>query len=117
MAHDLLDGTYQRLSVTGPEYGGGLSNHGPMAAEALLRLGREDAIEGWVTEYMRGLEDALLGQMGFRRTGIEWRVAWDMTAPGPATRATTRPTSRPTGRPMIRPVPKATPRPAAPNIP
>ena len=39
MALDLLDGTYERLSVTGPEAGGGLSDHGPMAAEALLRLG------------------------------------------------------------------------------
>jgi hypothetical protein len=38
MPFDLLDGTYERLSDTGPEYGGGLSNHGPMAAEALLRL-------------------------------------------------------------------------------
>jgi hypothetical protein len=61
MPFDLLDGTYERLSDTGPEYGGGLSNHGPMAAEALLRLGRADAIETWVTRYMTGLEDAPRG--------------------------------------------------------
>ena len=28
--------------------------------------------------HMRGIEDALLGEMGFTRTGVEWRVAWDM---------------------------------------
>jgi hypothetical protein len=73
MAHDLLDGTYERLSTTGPEYGGGLSNHGPMAAEALLRLGRDDAIEGWVTRYMRGLEDAVSPASPI--TDADWREA------------------------------------------
>jgi hypothetical protein len=34
--------------------------------------------------HMRGLEDALLGEMGFKRTGVEWRVAWDMRTPAPA---------------------------------
>jgi hypothetical protein len=32
--------------------------------------------------HMRGLEDALLDDMGFTRTGVEWRVAWDMRSPG-----------------------------------
>jgi hypothetical protein len=73
MAPDLLDGTYERLSVTGPEYGGGLSNHGPMAAEALLRLGRDDAIEGWVTQYLRGLEDAVRPASPI--TDADWREA------------------------------------------
>jgi hypothetical protein len=73
MAPDLLDGTYERLSITGPEYGGGLSNHGPMAAEALLRLGRGDAIEGWVTQYMRGLEDAVRSASPI--TDADWREA------------------------------------------
>jgi hypothetical protein len=73
MASDLLDGTYERLSITGPEYGGGLSNHGPMAAEALLRLGRDDAIEGWVTQYMRGLEDAVHPASPI--TDADWRAA------------------------------------------
>jgi hypothetical protein len=73
MSFDLLDGTYERLSDTGPEYGGGLSNHGPMAAEALLRLGRPDAIETWVTRYMTGLEDAPRG--GAPITRATWREA------------------------------------------
>jgi hypothetical protein len=58
MADDTLDGTYRRLASTGPEFGGGLSNHGPMAAEALLRLGRVESIEPWVTTYIKGLEEA-----------------------------------------------------------
>ncbi|GAA5139546.1 hypothetical protein [Pseudonocardia adelaidensis] len=37
--HDVLDETYQRLHRTGPEFVGWLSNHGPMAADALIRLG------------------------------------------------------------------------------
>lgn len=28
--------------------------------------------------HMRGIEDALLDEMGFTRTAVEWRVAWDM---------------------------------------
>ena len=93
MASDLLDGTYERLSITGPEYGGGLSNHGPMAAEALLRLGRDDAIEGWVTQYMRGLEDAVRPAspitdtdwreaLGDLRRVADWEAYLDRRAPG-----------------------------------
>ena len=73
MTADLLDGTYDRLSVTGPEFGGGLSNHGPMAAEALLRLGREDAIEPWVTGYLKGLEDAPHASSPI--SDVDWREA------------------------------------------
>ena len=40
--------------------------------------------------HMPGLEDALVDEMGFKRTGIEWRVAWDMTAK-PAAKAPPRP--------------------------
>lgn len=32
--------------------------------------------------HMRGIEDALLSEMGFKRTGVEWRVAWDMRDAG-----------------------------------
>jgi hypothetical protein len=44
-----------------------------MAAEALLRLGRDDAIEGWVTQYMRGLEDAVRPASPI--TDADWREA------------------------------------------
>jgi hypothetical protein len=31
--------------------------------------------------HMRGIEEALVGKMGFTRAGVEWRTAWDMRAP------------------------------------
>jgi hypothetical protein len=46
-----LDLALERFARTGPEYGGGLANHGPMAAEALVALGRPDAVARWVEGY------------------------------------------------------------------
>jgi hypothetical protein len=53
----VLDESLNRLAATGPEFRGGLSNHGPMAAEALIRLGRSDDVEPWLDGYIRGLEE------------------------------------------------------------
>lgn len=53
----LLDEAYERLSDTGPEYDGFLSNHGPMAADALLRLGYGDRLSGWLDGYARRLQE------------------------------------------------------------
>jgi hypothetical protein len=55
---DLLDRGLERLALTGPEYGGGLSNHGPMVVEALHHLGRADAIASWLDGYLPRLEPA-----------------------------------------------------------
>jgi hypothetical protein len=55
---DVLDESLSRLAVTGPEFRGGLSNHGPMAAEAMVRLGRADDVEPWLDDYLTGLEEA-----------------------------------------------------------
>jgi hypothetical protein len=43
MSH-IVDQALDILKDAGPEYGNGFSNHAPMAAEALLAVGREDAI-------------------------------------------------------------------------
>lgn len=48
---DTIDEALDLLAGTGPEYTGGLSNHGPMAAEALIALGRSDAAIPWVEGY------------------------------------------------------------------
>lgn len=57
MADDsVLDEAYGRLQRTGPEFVGWLSNHGPMAADALIRLGRKDDVEHWVDGYAQRLE-------------------------------------------------------------
>lgn len=48
-----LDDVLNRFAMTGPEFGPGLSNHGPMAAEALVRLGRPEAVTRWSDWYVR----------------------------------------------------------------
>lgn len=53
---DPLDTALARLHRHGPEYGGGLSDHGPMVVEALAALGREDAILPWLDAYEPRLE-------------------------------------------------------------
>lgn len=54
----LLDEAYERLHSKGPEFDGWLSNHGPMAVDALLRLGHADDVHRWVVRYERRLEPA-----------------------------------------------------------
>jgi Questin oxidase-like len=56
-ANEVLDEGLARLAATGPEFRGGLSNHGPMATEAMVRLGRADAIERWLDRYLKRLDD------------------------------------------------------------
>jgi hypothetical protein len=54
----LLDDALRVFAATAPEFGSGLSNHGPMAAEVLGQLGHADAIPGWVAAYAARLEVA-----------------------------------------------------------
>jgi hypothetical protein len=70
---DVLDESLARLAVTGPEFGGGLSNHGPMAAEAMIRLGRPDDVEPWLDRYIRRLEEP--PRASDRITDQTWRDA------------------------------------------
>ena len=54
-----LDDALTVFAATAPSYGSlGLANHGPMAAEALVHLGREDAIADWVEHYRTRLDPA-----------------------------------------------------------
>lgn len=53
---DHLDEVYERLAVTGPEFDGWLSNHGPMAADSLLRMGQAQGVHAWVEAYAARLE-------------------------------------------------------------
>lgn len=52
-----IDDALALLEGTGPEFAGGLSNHGPMAAEALCVLGRDDALLPWVEKYRTRLQE------------------------------------------------------------
>ncbi len=56
---DALDDALIVFATTAPSYGPlGLANHGPMATEALARLGRHDAIGEWTARYAKRLDEA-----------------------------------------------------------
>jgi hypothetical protein len=73
MTASVLDGVLERFARTGPEFEAGLSNHGPMASEALVALGRADAVEPWAEEYARRLEEH--PQERSRLDPGDWRAA------------------------------------------
>jgi hypothetical protein len=52
-----LDEALARLHRRGPERLGRLTNHAPMAVEALVARGRADAVHGWLDRYAHKLED------------------------------------------------------------
>ncbi|HIF96815.1 MAG TPA: hypothetical protein EYQ54_07295 [Myxococcales bacterium] len=57
-----LDQALLRFQSSAPEYSGGLSNHGPMVAEALDCLGHEALISAWVDVYAPRLDDRVEGR-------------------------------------------------------
>ena len=67
-----LDEAYQRLHRTGPEFDGWLSNHGPMAAEAMVRHGCAESVGQWLDGYVRRLEDC---PRGIDPIGADWAEA------------------------------------------
>ncbi len=68
-----LDEALERFAATGPEFGPGLSNYGPMASEALVALGRDDAVLPWAEWYQRRLQDH--PRSANRIESSEWREA------------------------------------------
>jgi hypothetical protein len=68
----VLDEAYERLHDTGPEFEGWLSNHGPMAAEAMARHGHAEDVPRWLDAYMDRLEDF---PRGTAVIGPDWREA------------------------------------------
>lgn len=68
-----IDEALTMLQGCGPEFASGLSNHGPMGAEALCALGREDVVEEWTAKYRRRLIDRPANVS--RITGEHWREA------------------------------------------
>ncbi len=70
MSDDVLLDALDRLRGTGPEFGGFLANHGPMAAEALIRIGGASAVPGWVDRYRGRLDAAPAVQRGI--TDSDW---------------------------------------------
>ncbi|MFH8386357.1 questin oxidase family protein [Kitasatospora sp. NPDC018058] len=69
-----LDGALEFLDDSGPEFGPGVSNHGPMASEALAQLGHADAIASWVSSYRKLLYQDTFGHLD-TITEDNWRPA------------------------------------------
>ena len=63
---------YQRLHKTGPEFDGWLSNHGPMAAEAMARNGHAAQVHPWLDGYVQRLEEF---PRGSGPVGADWQEA------------------------------------------
>lgn len=59
MDDGVLDEAFERMHECGPEFRGWLSNHGPMAADALVRLGGAGRVHAWLDDYTVRLDDAL----------------------------------------------------------
>ena len=72
-AAGVLDEAYERLHHTGPEWGGNLSNHGPMAAEVLARRDHADQVSPWVDRYVGRLDE--LPAPAEPVTDDNWRAA------------------------------------------
>jgi hypothetical protein len=111
---NVLDEAYERLLAAGPEFGGFLSNHGPMVVEVLAHHGFADEIHPWLDRYEQQLEPrprggtriddwhAALGDVGRlgdwldhfedEMVSREWRevlaVWWPRLIPGIAAAAT-----------------------------
>ncbi|ASW58063.1 questin oxidase family protein [Plantactinospora sp. KBS50] len=51
MIDTTIDEAYERIRQSGPERNGWLSNHAPMAAEALVHAGRSTEVHRWLDSY------------------------------------------------------------------
>ncbi|MFD4315285.1 questin oxidase family protein [Streptomyces sp. NPDC058548] len=56
-ASGILDEALERLHTTGPERNGWLTNHAPMAVEALVRNGQAPTVHRWLDHYAHKLEE------------------------------------------------------------
>jgi hypothetical protein len=53
--YSLMDPALEFLAAYGPDLRNGLTNHAPMAVEALVALGRADAVMPWLENYRKGM--------------------------------------------------------------
>lgn len=54
---DTIEDALEILKNTGPEFGQGFSNHGPMGAEAMITLNRGEGVHHWTELYKKRLHD------------------------------------------------------------
>jgi hypothetical protein len=55
MSYAILDDALESIADAGPELANGLTNHAPMAIEALCALDRADAVRPWLDHYRRAM--------------------------------------------------------------
>src|SRR5262245_49935091 len=71
--YSVLDEALERLSSAGPDLRNGMSNHAPMAIEAMCALGRGDAVMPWLDRYREWF--APRPPSTTRITEADWRAA------------------------------------------
>src|SRR5208283_820484 len=71
--YSVLDETLEIMAPMGPDLNDGLSNHAPMAIEAMCAMGRRDAVMPWFERYRRRL--APRPARVARLTDGNWRAA------------------------------------------
>ncbi|MFE3487784.1 MULTISPECIES: questin oxidase family protein [Streptomyces] len=69
----ILDEALERIHLSGPERDGWLSNHAPMAVEALVRHGQASAVHRWLDRYGPKLEE--MPDAGSPVTARNWHEA------------------------------------------
>lgn len=86
-ADDAHEEALARVAAAAPEDAAGLSNHAPMVSEALVVLGRADAVAPWLEGYAGRLEagprggrplddDARAAALGDARRFADWRATF-----------------------------------------
>lgn len=71
--YEILDEALISMALAGPDLRNGLTNHAPMAAEALVALGRGDTVLRWLEDYRKGLTPRPLARERIERRN--WRAA------------------------------------------
>ncbi len=75
--YSMMEPALELLSAYGPDLRNGLTNHAPMAIEALAAVGRADAVMPWLEQYRRGMDAA--PRAGERIAADAWRAALGRT--------------------------------------
>jgi hypothetical protein len=82
LARQFQDIEAQMAGLEGPDGSVLLTERNKAALRVLketIEKGKKDVGVFYGAGHMHGLEEALVNDMGFKLTGVEWRVAWDMT--------------------------------------
>ena len=88
LARQFQDVDAQLAGMEGPDGSVLLTERNKAALRVLgetIEAGKKNIGVFYGAGHMKGIEEALVGEMGFERVGVEYRVAWDMT-PGPTTK-------------------------------